>query len=346
MYTIIDYLKFYNKFTLKEVHWNNIDNLMCAILAYLPIESFDGCKNINELYNYANKYKNSLKGTMIIKVYEILDLIYNSKRYKNLKTYNFINIRNDDIQFGAVTFRINNETIISYKGTDGSLIGWIENFRIIYNYPTDTHKLAIKYLNDSVNSITDNNLYIVGHSKGGNLAMVSAMETTEKNFKKIKKICNFDGPGFRRCEFESKKYNGILEKTINVLPTGSVIGILLNNKNYTVVKSNNHAFNEHYPTSWNIFGECFIEGKLSGVSKKIHNSMNSALKMLDNDKLGESFETIFQSLEKKYSSDINLSLEDIIKAYRNARKNNIDAAKYIDVIFNSLIKTIYVKKKD
>ncbi|MEI3499052.1 MAG: Mbeg1-like protein [Bacilli bacterium] len=61
------------------------------------------------------------------------------------------------------------EKIISFKGTDSSLIGWLENFRLAYEYPTYTQKLAIDYLKNNI-SFLDQDVYVVGHSKGGNLA--------------------------------------------------------------------------------------------------------------------------------------------------------------------------------
>lgn len=40
MFTIMDYLKFYNNTSFDDVRWNTLDNLIGAILVYLPISSF------------------------------------------------------------------------------------------------------------------------------------------------------------------------------------------------------------------------------------------------------------------------------------------------------------------
>ena len=152
--------------------------------------------------------------------YNCLEEIIKGTRYQSLEITNFTRIKNEDTQFGAATFRLNKLTIISYKGTDGSLIGWIENFRLGYQYPTNTHLLAIKYLHENIKTL-DENVYVVGHSKGGNLAMVSAMESTPIEFNKIKNIYNFDGPGLRKEEFMSKKYQKISSKLHNYLPSDS-----------------------------------------------------------------------------------------------------------------------------
>lgn len=343
MYTIIDYLIFYKDISINEVHWNIMDNLMCSILVYLPIDSFNNYKTITELYNYSNNYKLNEKSSLMVPVaYQVLELVKDSKRYKNLKTSNFINNKNDLVQFGASTFRINNKTIISYKGTDGSLIGWIENIRIGYQYPTYTHRLAIDYINKNI-KINDTNVYVVGHSKGGNLAMVSAMELSNYKFNKIKEVDNFDGPGFRYKEFDSLKYKRLSKKLVNIVPTESVVGVLLNNQNYNVVKSNKYAFYEHYSSSWNIFGEHFINGYLSNISKGIHESTTKGIKNLNNEDLEEYFETIFNNLEKDYSSDFKLTFEDLIKIYKNMKKVDSDISKYIEIMLNSMIKSIYDK---
>ena len=132
MYTIIDYLKFYSDASLNEVKWNNIDNLMAAIIVYLPIPSFKDNKSLKELCDYTTKNETDIRGFTATKAVEILNIIKNSKRYKNITISNFINVKNEDSQFGACIIKTDKEKIISFKGTDRSLIGWLENFRLMY----------------------------------------------------------------------------------------------------------------------------------------------------------------------------------------------------------------------
>ena len=64
MYTIKDYIEFYKNNSLEEVHWNEQDILLTAILAYLPIESFQKTKNFakgniathNTIIDYQQRY--------------------------------------------------------------------------------------------------------------------------------------------------------------------------------------------------------------------------------------------------------------------------------------------------
>lgn len=338
MYTIIDYLKFYSNASLNEVKWNNIDNLMASIIVYLPVPSFKENKSLKELSDYTTKNEADIRGFTETKAIEILNTIKNSKRYKNITISNFINIKNEDSQFGACIIKTAQEKIISFKGTDRSLIGWLENFRLMYEYPTYTQKIAIKYLNDNI-SFMDKDVYVVGHSKGGNLAMASAMELSDSKFNKLKKVCNFDGPGFKKQEYESKKFKRLKSKLLNVIPTGSIIGTILYNDNYKVVSSNEYAIDEHHPTSWKLFGQYFIEGKLSAISKQFHKNTSDGLETLDKEKLKKTIEISFKSFEKEYSSDFtSISFNDIKNVYTNMKNVDPEIRGYLLVLMEELIK--------
>ena len=41
MYTIYDYLKYYKDESFNDLPWNMIDNLLCSILSYVPLKSFN-----------------------------------------------------------------------------------------------------------------------------------------------------------------------------------------------------------------------------------------------------------------------------------------------------------------
>lgn len=337
MFTVYDYLKYYQNTSLDEVAWNVIDNLVCAILVYLPVNSFDDKKKLLELIDYwQNNMKNS-GGVMAPKALDVLKLASKAKRYANLEISNFINIRNDSVQFGAATFKNGNETIISFKGTESSFIGWLENFRLFYEYPTYTQQLAIDYLKNSI-SLLDKNIYVVGHSKGGNLAMASVMELSNILFNKVKAVYNFDGPGFRLSEFESTKYKRLSNKLFNIIPAGSMIGTILYNDNYQVILSTEKAINEHYPTSWRIFGTLFQEGKLSGISMQFHKNTTEGINKLEKEKFKEAIEIVFQSFGREYASDLKLNFNDLKNFYRNMRNVDPTVKKYIDRIIEVLIK--------
>ena len=329
MYTVMDYLKYYRDIPFTEVSLNQLDFLICAILVYLPLNDFKEAKSLKDFSKIALELENKdYDGMMIPKSYEVLKYLQNAKRYANMKIMNFVNLKNEKTQFGACKFLMDKKTIIAFKGTDGSTIGWVENFRLLYDYPTYTQRLSLNYLEDNI-KFNDKNVYVVGHSKGGNLAMASVMELSRPLFKKVKKVYNFDGPGFLKKEFDSLKYRELLPKLVNIIPTGSVVGSLLFNKNYTVVESCELAFNEHYPTTWGVFGEFFLEGTLSSVSKHLNASTTIGMDNLENEKVKEAVEMILKNIEKKYDEEFEFNINDVKNLLKNRDNIDPEVAKYL-----------------
>lgn len=329
MYTVMDYLKYYRDIPFTEVSLNQLDFLICAILVYLPLNDFKEAKSLKDFSKIALELENKdYDGMMIPKSYEVLKYLQNAKRYADMKIMNFVNLKNEKTQFGACKFLMDKKTIIAFKGTDGSTIGWVENFRLLYDYPTYTQRLSLNYLEDNI-KFNDKNVYVVGHSKGGNLAMASVMELSRPLFKKVKKVYNFDGPGFLKKEFDSLKYRELLPKLVNIIPTGSVVGSLLFNKNYTVVESCELAFNEHYPTTWGVFGEFFLEGTLSSVSKHLNESTTIGMDNLENEKVKEAVEMILKNIEKKYDEEFEFNINDIKNLLKNRDNIDPEVAKYL-----------------
>ncbi len=339
MFTVKDYLENYKDVKIKDIHWNRLDNLILAILVYVPLKTYSGKKSVSDFYKEAQKVKpKDEMGEMVKSAYLLLEIIKDSARYKDLKIYNFTNLTTDATQFGACTYRIGTKTIVCFKGTDSSLIGWIENFRITYSYPTNTHKMAIDYLKNNTHRITDKEVYVAGHSKGGNLALVSSMEVPQNISKKIKKIYNFDGPGLRKEQYQSPAFKMISEKTETIMPSGTVIGVIMYNENYTVVKSNALALAQHYPITWNVFGEFFVPAALSNISIQLHENTTDGLNDIPPEKMQEAFETIFLNIEQKFSESVSFSLEDILKFRKNMKNLDPEISKSLDTIFGTLLK--------
>lgn len=338
MYTITDYLKYYKDIKIRDVHFNVVDHLVCAMLTYLPIPSYQGVKTLAEFYQYAKIHVDDPKESFMVPMaYEILELVKDAKRYDVLKISNFENFRSEETQFGAATFRFGTQTVIAYKGTDYSLIGWIENLRLAYEYPTLTHKLAIEYLESNLKLLGDRNVYLVGHSKGGNLAMVAALEAMPRTFARIKHVYNFDGPGFRKEEFLRPEYQKLSGKLTTIIPSGSVVGTLLYNENYTVIKSEGISFMEHFPTSWNLFGECFLEATLSSVSSRVHERTTTGIEHLDYEKVKDALETAFETFDIDYTSNITMSFEELLRFLKSLKNIDPEVRKSVVEIIEALL---------
>lgn len=337
MFTIYDYLDYYKNCSFEEVGFNQMDAMLFACLVYLPIKSFSENKSYKDFVSYAYTfYKDDYSGVMKPSSFALLNKIKISKRYENIIISNFKNVRNNDTQFGAMSVRFNDNLLIAFKGSDSSLISWIENLRLNYQYPTYTQSKGIKYAKDNILD-SDKNVYLVGHSKGGNLAMCAGMEIPSGLRDKVKVIYNFDGPGFLKKEYE-KKFNLIKEKVVNIVPTGSVVGMCLYNDNFKSVKSKDLAFGEHYPVGWGVFGEFFVKTSLSRVSKQIHEMTTTNLDAVDKKQLGETIEELCKGLGVDYDSDFHLSISEIWEIIRNMKGIDPKVYKYLTSVMQTLMK--------
>lgn len=337
MFTIYDYLDYYKNCSFEEVGFNQMDAMLFACLVYLPIKSFSENKSYKDFVSYAYTfYKDDYSGVMKPSSFALLNKIKTSKRYENIIISNFKNVRNNDTQFGAMSVRFNDNLLIAFKGSDSSLISWIENLRLNYQYPTYTQSKGIKYAKDNILD-SDKNVYLVGHSKGGNLAMCAGMEIPSGLRDKVKVIYNFDGPGFLKKEYD-KKFNLIKEKVVNIVPTGSVVGMCLYNDNFKSVKSKDLAFGEHYPVGWSVFGEFFVKTSLSRVSKQIHEMTTTNLEAVDKKQLGETIEELCKGLGVDYDSDFHLSMSEIWEIIRNMKGIDPKVYKYLTSVMQTLMK--------
>ena len=302
MYLIKDYLKFYKDTSFKEVSFNEIDNILFSELSYLNFKNIITNKkiSINSAINlYLNSNNKDDNTTFIKEIIDNIKIIKDSKRYINCYLFNYVKEVNTKKQFGAVSIQIDCKTLyISYEGTDSSMSGWKENFEICYNFPTLSMKDAIKYLNQTSAS-KYKTIYVGGHSKGGNLAVISSTYAKKSIKKKIKYIYSNDGPGVPFDIYKSKEYKEIVNKIKLYMPGNSYVGTLLYQpKIEKVIKSNNFSIWEHDCNSWEVFGSFFIEGKLTKNSKDLNIRSMNFLKEFDVEKRKEMVETIFKLLAK------------------------------------------------
>lgn len=277
---IYDYINYYKDSSFDEVLFNIMDALVFSILIYLPLKDVEGEVLLKDLKKSIKKYEHGAVAPIALEIY---DIIYNSTRYKGLKISNICKINNNILQFGSFTIRDGKNTYVVYEGTNASVSGWMENFMLSCIFPTNTQQFACDYLNEVIKN-NDKNIYLCGHSKGGNLAMTTAMTCSKSIFNRINRIYNFDGPGFRIREYKSPRFKEVNSKTVNILPEGSIVGALLFNDNYTYVKAKGLGLKQHYPTNWNVFGQFFIKSDLIASSRKFKESIDkSLLKLKDED---------------------------------------------------------------
>lgn len=286
MANIVTYVNYYKDKTFDEIPFNDMDALIFSQLSYVDLSKvMDSSKlpitieALGKLY-FKEVTKDQMKNRRRLyrNTYDLFDSIQNTIRYKDLVISNYSSIVDDEKQFGALAIRYKKKWLfVSFEGTDSSVIGWKEDFDMSYTFPVPSQKLAISFLENEV-KLFDKNVYVGGHSKGGNLAIVAAMQASSFVRHRLNTIYNFDGPGLRSMEYHSLAYSKIRSKIKKFIPKESIIGITLHHDlDYVVVDSDARGIWQHDAFSWQCFGNFFVTASLSKKSIQFSNSLKKFL---------------------------------------------------------------------
>ena len=162
-------------------------------------------------------------------------------------------------QFSAITIRLPDRTeFLSFRGTDGTLVGWKEDFNLGYCDVIPAQLDAAKYL-ETAAGILSGPLRVGGHSKGGNLAVYASAFCRKELQNRIVSVRNMDGPGFNEKVIASEGYKSIMARTRTFLPQSSVFGMLLEHaEDFVLVHSVNFGISQHDPYSWEVVRDGFV----------------------------------------------------------------------------------------
>lgn len=291
MANFLNYLE-KNQKSFTEEAFNIVDSLILAYLSYLHFPSTKTkLKDLSVLKSA--KTKNNK---------EFIKRVIASNRYKDVELCFYVEDTNDLIekQFSAVTFLLPDNTMyISFRGTDSTLTGWKEDFNMAFMLPVPAQKEALNYV-EKITKLIPRKFYIGGHSKGGNLAVYAGCNLNRELSKRIIKIYSHDGPGFLKEFLTTSNYQSIKEKIEKVVPSSSIIGMLLyTNEHYKIIKSSEKGILEHDPFSWLVKDNNFIILKdLSdgtAYTNKVINDFISSLSKKEREIFIDSLFTVLKS---------------------------------------------------
>lgn len=311
----MNYFAFINKYgkvSYKDKKETEIDILLFSQLAYLPMDNID-FKN-NQKYTLEEIATNIDRSVFLESLIaqrnalKLLDTIKDLPRFKEIKVTDYSYIMDENSQFGAVTFILpNKKIVIAFQGTDNTIAGWKEDAILSYRYPTTSQELAGSYV-EKIISKYKRSIIICGHSKGGNLALVGAMRTTLLKKLAIKEIYSFDGPGLREKEFNSNQYKQVRKKLHNIIPDESMVGVLFNQENLDVIKSDAKGIMQHATTSWQVEDDRLVRTNKSALSDNLDKAIYDWLSNYDLEQRKLIIDEVFGLLEKsniKRVSDIS-----------------------------------------
>jgi len=268
-----EYLDWRGDITFDEIPLTSVDMLLLSHLTYANVDGLIS-SSFNETITFSKLAKDfkatpdfeTRKNTGLLinkRTAELLIKTGKSKRFKNVQLCGFVSVFDEEIveQFAAVTFLADNKRIISYRGTDDTILGWREDFNLATMDEIPAQTDALKYFKNACDAMEGDFIFL-GHSKGGNLALNTSVKCPEELQKRISGVYNFDGPGFPKEFFESDSYKRIEKNVYSFYPQFSVVGMIFEHpEKYKILKSNGFAIMEHDAVTWQLMGRDFITVK-------------------------------------------------------------------------------------
>ena len=252
-----------------------------------------------------------------------------SPRFRNMTLNGYTALLDDAVeqQFAALTIDLGNGSIyISFRGTDDTIVGWKEDLNMGFLEEIPSQKQSVAYVARMARQYPDKTIRIGGHSKGGNLAVYSAVKSDGAIQERIVAVHNNDGPGFAWDISETAGHKRIASRIHTVLPQTSVVGMLMEHeKHYQVVHSTYDGLYQHDGFSWQVLGTQFVHlDDVSREGKLVDEALSAwadSLNTQQREALADALYSVFTASGAKTLSDLNeeklKSAAAMLKTYKN-----------------------------
>lgn len=320
MATINGYLDYNKNRSFKDFAFNEADILCLNELGYFCFEeldtSIDFSKEVN-LHEVLTPYVTGEKPfnhsfLVTEERVKLLQKVVASKRFVNLNLSDYVNDVDAEYerQFSAMVFtlpEINHHQLV-FRGTDDTMIGWKEDFKLTYVQEIPAHRAAVAYLENYLEKYAGK-VTISGHSKGGNLALYAVAHVNDLLREQIEKVYMLDAPGLQEKGLKSDGYKAIRERVTVIRPEESIVGIMLyNDIEPIVVKSNASGIMQHALTSWQFneeTGELILAERQTDLSQNLEKTFKQWMKELSSQELKILFDILFDTLMSSGIHSIN-----------------------------------------
>lgn len=265
--TIITYVKFRGDQSFRKQPYNEADALAFSVISYINLsEVLVGCELLSEVAEKYKEQKCALDENYEPNEKEILFYaMASAKRYRKVKVANYVRKMDtdEDMTYYSVTYHLSRfKSIVAYPGTDKTLLSWKENFTFLYKDNAPGLENAKEYLLPVLKTKL-RKVDVIGHSKGGALAVYAAMNADEKLQKNISAIYLFDAPGFIYDLKTEAGYRRIMGRINSYKPIDSVIGrmFVVPYPDQIIVKTDAERFFAHELLHWCIGPNGIERGK-------------------------------------------------------------------------------------
>lgn len=316
---LLDYLAWRGDLSLKQVPFGAVDTLVLSALAYVHFDSIipGRLRSPIPLGQAAKQYlslpavqrgrfrcENDLK---------LLRVLADAPRFASMglacQTDRFV--PKEETQFAALAVLVGDgSACLVFRGTDGTLVGWKEDFNLSFLDLVPAQLEAAAYVQECAEQFSGP-LHLAGHSKGGNLAIAGASLCPMKARDRIKSVYSFDGPGFTSYLLARPGYQELRTRIRSFVPKSSVVGLLLTHEEpHTVVDSDQRGLFQHDLYSWQVLGGDFVRlEEVSAGSRLIDRTLKDWLSGLTNAQRETVADTLYELLSSGDASTVREALE-------------------------------------
>ncbi|BAL00038.1 hypothetical protein OBV_28390 [Oscillibacter valericigenes Sjm18-20] len=280
MANLMDYLDWRGDLTFLQAPFNEVDNLILAELAFADLRGIvpgvgegEGVALRDAAARYfADGRDKVLESSVLVPelIPSMLEKMCASVRFGSL-ILNCYEEHLDEVraeQFAAITVELpKRSAYLSFRGTDDTLVGWKEDFDMALLDTVPSQLRAADYTKRAARRYKGWKLYLGGHSKGGNLAVYSAVNCGKAVQNRLIAVYNNDGPGFRETLVSREEHRRVADRIFTILPKSSVVGLLMEHEeDLIVVDSTQVGVMQHDGFSWCVRGPEFARmDDLTGV---------------------------------------------------------------------------------
>lgn len=288
------------------------DLYLFTVLSYAKIERF---LNVGEISakEFADRYEKIVGDGDNKNAERFVRLFGNAERYKDIVLFDFETTFDsaEEAQFAALSLRLPGGAIfVSFRGTDGSLVGWKEDFNLSYSTEIPAERRALCYLDKAMDKRPTETFYVGGHSKGGILAMYAASKIGKGKQDRIAYVMDCDCPGFNKSLLNDDGYNSVLTKIHSFIPKYDLVGLLFGKKQeITVISSSGFLFYQHSPWTWCLSDGalCHLETFPSGEELS-ENALNHIMETLTAEEIKFFVDTVYKLVS---DDNKNLRVKDL-----------------------------------
>ena len=268
MASILDYLDWRGDITFAERPFNEVDNLLLAELSYLdfggivPADFAAAVPLSDAVAAFTKRTPHADMGVLVPdKIPGLAQKMAASARFRDVLLSGYVCKLDEqtETQFAALCAALPDGTVYAaFRGTDDTIVGWKEDFNMGFLPIVPSQREAADYLRAAAAAFPAQQLRVGGHSKGGNLAVYSAVFCGEAVQNQLMRVYNNDGPGFRTSLLGLPEHKRVADRITTILPESSVVGMLLEHEErYEVVRSTQSGLWQHDGFSWQVRGERF-----------------------------------------------------------------------------------------